>query len=258
MLGVVGVLGVLASCGSNAASPDARTGDPTLAAIRAEIFNTTCGLSTCHAPPTLAAKLNLRDEGLCEQMVAHTSCLFADKLLVVPGKPEVSFLIDKLRGRNLAGAPDPSCATSNERMPFGQPALSEAQIAQVEQWIKSGASCGGDVPGDAGLPSDAGVDAGEVALADVATFTALTTTLKVGERTPATVTLTRGAPSVGQTLILEPEDVALLGVTNAIEFAAGETTKTFDVLGKQPAAITTLTASSGTNSKTLTFTIVPP
>jgi hypothetical protein len=251
-------LGAVSACGSDNPPPDARPGDPTLAAIRAEIFDTTCGLSSCHAPPTVAAKLNLRDSGLCQQMVSRSSCLFSDRLLIVPGKPEASFLINKLRGTNLAGTPDPDCATSNERMPFGQVPLSEAKIAQIEQWIRDGASCGDEVPVDAGMPLDAGIDSGDDGLADVASFTAVTTTLKVGETTQATVTLTRGASTVGQILILDPEDVAILGVPNAIVLAYDETTKTFDVLGKQAAAITSLTASSGTNSMALTFTILPP
>ncbi len=254
-------LAVAAGCGSSASSPDARTGEPTLAAIRAEIFNVTCGLGTCHAAPTRAAKLDLRDgsdDSLCQQLVARTSCLFGDKLLVVPGKPEVSFLINKLRGTSLTGTPDPGCATTNDRMPMGQTPLSDAQIAQVEQWIRAGARCGDGLPTDAGVPVDAAIDGRDDGLADIATFTAVATTIRVGEATQATVTLTRGAASAGQTLILDPEDVAILGVPNALVYAAGETTKTFDVLGKQPAQLTSLTASSGTNSKTLTFTVLAP
>ncbi|MBC7976095.1 MAG: hypothetical protein H7138_14070, partial [Myxococcales bacterium] len=105
---------------------------------------------------------------------------------------------------------------------------------------------------------DAAIDSPGDGLADIATFTAVATTIRVGEATQATVTLTRGASSAGQNLILDPENLAILDAPNALVFAAGETTKTFDVLGKQPAPLTSLTASSGTNSKTLTFTVLAP
>ena len=156
---------VVGACGSTAAPADAPAGAATLAAIRAEIFNGTCAVGSCHASPTLAAKLDLLDNGVCHLLVSHTSCLFPTKFLVLPGKPEASFLLDKLRGTALDGTPDPSCATTNQmitnqRMPFGLPPLPESKISQIEAWIKEGADCGGDVGPDAGI--DAGVDLAKV------------------------------------------------------------------------------------------------
>src|SRR5512144_180446 len=124
----------MGACGSDTAPPDAPPDEPTLAAIRSDIFSGTCALSSCHATPTLEAKLNLRDNGLCHLLVSHSSCLFPDKMLVVPGKPEASFLLDKLRGIGLDGTPDPACATSNQQMPLGQPPLSGEKLAQIENW----------------------------------------------------------------------------------------------------------------------------
>lgn len=245
----------LAACGGSDNKPDAGpSGAPNLAAIRAEIFNGSCALGDCHTPPTSAAHLNLRDDGLCRQMVGRSSCLFGDKLLVVPGKPELSFLIDKLRGRNLTADQDPGCATTNMIMPYSGSPLSETQIAQIEGWIRSGASCGDDPASDAGV--DGPVDGGDTALADVATLTALATTIKVGERTQATVTLTHGAPPQGQLIIIDTEDGAAIGVPASFQVAAGQSQVTFDVLGKAPAAMATFTASSGTTSKALTMTVV--
>src|SRR5512144_473454 len=83
---------VAGACGPDTAPPDARPGDPTLAAIRSDIFNGSCALSSCHAQPTLATKLDLGSDGLCSLLVSHKSCLFPDRALVVPGKPELSFL----------------------------------------------------------------------------------------------------------------------------------------------------------------------
>ena len=79
---------------------------------------------------------------MCAALVGHSSCLFPHKLLVVPGKPELSFLLDKLDGTGLDAAPVKDCADSNEPMPFGAPPLSRDKIAQIRQWIRDGASCG--------------------------------------------------------------------------------------------------------------------
>jgi len=248
-------LGALAACGSDGNKPDAgATFAPNLAAIRSEIFSGTCALSTCHAPPTVAAKLDLRNDGLCSLMVGHSSCLFGERLIIVPGKPDLSFLVDKLRGRNLATGQDPTCGTTNMQMPSGGPPLAEDKIVQIETWIRNGASCGDDPASDAGV--DGPVDGGDTALADVATLTALATTIKVGERTQATVTLTHGAPPQGQTIIIDSDDTAFIGVPASFQVAPGDSTYTFDVLGKQPAAMATFTASSGTNSRSLTMTVV--
>lgn len=245
---------VLAACGSDASKVDAGAGEPTLAAIRAEVFGKTCALADCHAPPTPAAHLNLRDDGLCRLLVGHTSCLFANRQLIVPGKPELSFLMDKLRGRSLTADQDRACADTNMQMPYAAVPLGEDKLVQVETWIRNGASCGDDPASDAGV--DAPADGGDTALADVATLTVGATTIRVGERTTATVTLSHGAPPQGQTIIIDTEDGAVLGVPASFAVAAGDSSVTFDVLGKAPAAMATFTASSGTNSKAITMTVV--
>lgn len=241
---------VTGACGSDAAPADARPGDPTLAAIRSEIFDGSCSLGSCHADPTLAAKLDLHGTGLCHSLVNHKSCLFGDKLLVVPGKPEVSFLLNKLRGTGLDGTPDPACATSNELMPPGQSPLSDAKLAQIEDWIRMGADCGGDVS-----VSDAGVDGPAQSLADVASISAVATTIHVDELTQVTVVLTHGAPQpAGQTIVIDTEDGAIVGVPNALHVDPGESMKTFDVIGKLPGTAT-ITASSGTNLQSIVITV---
>ncbi|MCC6510877.1 MAG: hypothetical protein IT423_17375 [Pirellulaceae bacterium] len=54
--------------------------------------------------------------------------------VIVPGKPDESLLIKKLKG--LAG----------QRMPAGRPALSDAKIALISTWIKEGATYDGASP----------------------------------------------------------------------------------------------------------------
>jgi hypothetical protein len=244
---------VIGACRSDPGSPDAvPPADPTLAAIRSDIFHGACAVGGCHAEPMLSARLDLGSDGLCHLLVSHKSCLFANKILVVPGKPEASFLLDKLRGTGLDGTPDVTCATSNERMPFGQPPLPDSKIAQIEAWIRAGASCGDGAPVDAGAGGDAPGD-GE-ALADVASITPASTSIHVGESTQVTVTFTHGAPTAGQTLILEVDDGNVLDVPASRYLDPGTSSITFDVLGKA-AGWPTITASSGTNSMTLTITV---
>jgi len=270
VVGVVRVIGVLllalsaalvtGACGSDASPADARPGDPTLAAIRSDIFNGTCALSICHAEPTLEAKLDLRNNGLCHLLVSHKSCLFPTKLLVVPGKPEASFLLDKLRGTGLDGTPDPACETTNERMPLGQVPLSEDKLAQIEAWIRAGADCGGDVPSDAGV--DGAIDGPDDSLADVASVSAVATTLHVGERTQVTVTLTHGAPAgrvpPGQNIIIDVNELdppGVLALPNVVHVDPGVSSAVFEVQG-QALGSATIIVSTGTNSMTITITVI--
>lgn len=241
---------VVGACGSNAAPADAAPGEPTLAAIRSDIFNGTCALGSCHGNPTLAAKLDLQDNGLCRLLRSQTSCLFPTKFLVLPGKPEASFLMDKLRGTALSGTPDPSCATTNERMPIDQP-LPDSKISQIEAWIKAGADCGGDVG------PDAGIDAG-VTLANVVSISAGSTMLQVGDTTQVTVTLNHGAPPGGQLLILnifDSDDPSVLGFPNLVQVDAGVSSVPFAVMGKAVGSAT-ITASSGGTSQMVMITVM--
>lgn len=183
---------VMSACGSDPAPSDAQVGAPTLSAIRSEIFNRTCAVGGCHAGSAPAAALDLRSDSLCSALVGHRSCLFPDRVLVIAGKPEASFLINKLRGTGLDNAPGSTCATTNDRMPQRQPPLSDDKIAQIENWIRAGASC------DGAPMIDAGIDAPPELPADIASTTAGTTTLQVNQQTQVTVTLTHGAPSGGR------------------------------------------------------------
>jgi hypothetical protein len=140
-------------------------------------------------------------------------------------------------------------------MPLGQVPLSGSKLAQIEEWIRAGASCGGDVPNDAGAPDAPNDGAGE-SLADVASITAVATTIHVDEVTQVTVTLTHGAPSGGQTIIfdLSDADLAVLAVPNALHVDPGISSVTFDVRGKAlgPA---TITANAGTNAMSITMMV---
>lgn len=249
---------ILGACGSHTSPADAPSGAPTLAAIRSEIFNGTCTSDSCHARPMLAAKLDLRDDGLCSLLVKHTSCLFPGKFLVLPFRPEASFLLDKLRGTNLDGTPDPACAPTNKQMPFDLAPLSSSKIAQIEAWIQAGADCGNDPLIDAGI--DAPIDGPGEMSADVASITAAATTISVGQQTQVTVTLTRGAPASGEIVYLDLFDVENTNVLNVPypnqQVSAGVSSATFDVIGMS-AGVGGITANAGPSSMSLTIMVTP-
>lgn len=246
---------LISACGPDTAPPDAAPGEPTLAAVRSDILNSSCALGSCHAPATNAAKLNLSETGICHLLVNHASCLFPDKLLVVPGKPEASFLLDKLRGINLEGVPNPDCGTTNERMPLGQPALPANKLAQIEEWIRSGAACGGDVP-----PIDAAVDAAIDAPEpppDIVSIIPTTTTIRVGERIQVTITLSHAASANSPPVMLAVDNFTFVSVDSYVLLNEGVSSVTFDVIG-QAQGTATITATLGTSMMGITLTVVTP
>src|SRR5689334_20493163 len=116
--GVLAAL-VLGGCGEDTAPPPPPEGEPTFSAIHGDTLERSCALGSCHGGAAPAAKLDFHlvsaDDviKICYSLITRRSCLFSGKQLVVPFKPEASFLVDKLRGTALAGAPDPTCAGSN-------------------------------------------------------------------------------------------------------------------------------------------------
>jgi hypothetical protein len=248
----IGVL--VGACGSDRAEPPPPAGDPTFAAIHSGILERTCAVSACHSGAAPAAKLDFQLTGgndlvkLCQTVVRRTSCLFPDKVLIVPAKPEGSFLVDKLHVERLAGVPDPSCSSTNERMPMGLPALEIDQLDQIEEWVRLGAPCGGP-------PIDGGMGGGSDVPADILTIAAGATRIIAGGRTQVTVTLSGPAPSAGQNVILTVTDPTVLEVPPAVPVAAGASVATFEVVGKRPAGPTELTAEAGINAMSLSIDV---
>ena len=64
-----------------------------------------------------------------DQKASAFSKAASGSVTILPGKPETSEILRRVR------TPDP-----RKRMPFGQPALSETEIATLEKWIRAGAS----------------------------------------------------------------------------------------------------------------------
>ena len=139
------VLALLAACGggeeidAGGSGIDAGVGDDPLAIdesvaagsldqIHREIVSQRCSgqPGLCHNGQF---EPNLSTPALFYEYVVRRPALEkADRLRVAPGDPDASFLIDKLRNRDVG-----------TRMPLGAEPLAEEEIALVERWIADGA-----------------------------------------------------------------------------------------------------------------------
>ena len=117
----------LAACGSD----DGSSIEPTKEAIFQDVFKGSCATSGCH-DASGQGDLKLTGAGQLAEMVDKDA--FATKAaeeglkLVVAGKPEESYLIDRLEN-NVYGT----------RMPQGQEPLPAEVIDSIKQWITDGA-----------------------------------------------------------------------------------------------------------------------
>jgi hypothetical protein len=102
---------------------------PTLTQLQDEIFTPRCAFVGCHGPfPNLGLSL-LRGQSY-SSLVHVTSAELAPMKRVLPGSPDSSYIVLKLEG-------DPRIVA--ERMPYGGPYLSDADIRKVRDWIAAGA-----------------------------------------------------------------------------------------------------------------------
>ena len=84
----------------------------------------------CHGGVVPAEGLDLRVGAGYDDLVGVPSGQCGDRMLVEPGEPGASYLLDKVRGVDL-------CAGT--KMPKVGPGLSAAQITAISQWICNGA-----------------------------------------------------------------------------------------------------------------------
>lgn len=100
--------------------------------LEAEVFAPGCGRFTaCHKGPALsAAGLNLEKGRVADSLINARSTLFPEKMLVVPGEPENSYLMVAL------GSYDGELGEGGT-MPFNNPMLCQEKRDAVERWIES-------------------------------------------------------------------------------------------------------------------------
>ena len=105
---------------------------PTLDQIQTVIFTPTCATAGCHSGGVPAANLNLSDAvtSLANLVGVPTTQLAGAGIRVIVMDPDNSYLIQKLE--NAAGI-------QGAQMPLGRPALAQADIDHIRQWITDGA-----------------------------------------------------------------------------------------------------------------------
>ena len=120
----------MAACDGGAVAPE----DATFERVRAEVFGRSCNQSVCHGQG--AGDLDLTGGAEDFDAVVGVEAEGAPgRTLVVPGDPDASYLLAKMRGDDdIVGELMPQGA--------GEP-LAEA-VALVEAWIAAGAPDGGD------------------------------------------------------------------------------------------------------------------
>lgn len=95
-----------------------------LSEVETEVFKKSCAFTSCHTGASPAGGLNL--EGRTFDKLVNVQAA-SKTVLVVPGKPDQSFLLTKLNG-----------AMGNPVMPPDAP-LEPARLEMVRAWIANGA-----------------------------------------------------------------------------------------------------------------------
>lgn len=96
------------------------------------IFTQSCGgmNNGCHFKPAPSAGLSLKDGEAHKALLNKASMECDGATVVTAGKPEESFLINKLQGVELCGS---------KAMPLNQPKLPDDKIEIITNWICGGA-----------------------------------------------------------------------------------------------------------------------
>jgi hypothetical protein len=105
---------------------------PTLDQIQTIIFTPTCATAGCHSGGVPAAGLNLSDAdtSLANLVGMPTTQLGGAGIRVIVMDPDNSYLIQKLES---------AAGIEGVQMPFLRPALAQADIDHIRQWIMDGA-----------------------------------------------------------------------------------------------------------------------
>ncbi len=120
-----------ASCGSGdgyGTGGGGGTLTPTFTSIQANVFTPIC--VTCHSGASAPHGLRLDGGNSYALLVGVPSDEQPSILRVKPNDPNTSYLVQKIQGT----------AASGERMPAGMPALPQATIDTIRQWITNGAT----------------------------------------------------------------------------------------------------------------------
>jgi mono/diheme cytochrome c family protein len=129
----------IAGCSQNSSTPAGPTPNPnaTFSSIQRDIFETTdasgrAACSKCHTSTgrSPAGGLDLNHDTAYDQLVNMPTRAMPGAMRVIPGDPDHSYLVGKIEGAS---------GIAGQRMPSNGPYLTEAQIANIKQWIALGA-----------------------------------------------------------------------------------------------------------------------
>lgn len=127
---------LLTACGELKIPSDADGGggDPidqtaTFTRVQTEVFTPTCASVGCHDLLARQSELVLVAGRAYANTVNQPSVEIPSLMRVAPNDPNNSYLYRKITGAGITG----------DRMPQGQPPLSDAQIRLVRDWIRRGA-----------------------------------------------------------------------------------------------------------------------
>lgn len=198
---------------------------PEFASIQANVFTPVC--SPCHSGAGAPQGLRLDADNSYAALVGVPSSEVPGLLRVEPGDPDSSYLVQKLEGRASVGG----------RMPLNQPALPEATILVIRQWIQDGA-----------LPDSAASADGRSSFAVKAVSTSPNVIAVAFDRppdaslaSPETVELRDAAsapasPAIGAAVEVSPHNDALLLIVPAAPLGPGRYQLTLRGSGPVPLA----------------------
>jgi len=239
------LVAVLAAAAAACSEEEPARDEATFEAVVENVLVPRCTFASCHANPTVAAALDLTAEKACNTLLSTSSCLFPDRMRIVPGRPEESFFFHKLTGQGLDETPTGSCAQSNMTMPLGGMALPDDEIALVHDWIAAGASC------ERG-PDDMLPPGGEPAA--IAALSASRTAPVAGETIMITVMLDKAAPKEGQMIEIESDSSSISAPVQVVVPAEAAVAR-FEAYALRPTSRFTLRAISGQSSKNIILRI---
>ncbi len=240
---------VTAAAVAAACSDAAPAEPPTFQDVVEQVLTKKCTFGQCHSTTTAAASLDLSPARACETLVNQPSCLFPDRMRVVPGQPENSFFFHKLTGQGLEQVPTSNCGSdssnttvTNLLMPYGASELPDDELQLVHGWIAAGAPCEPDDPGP-------GPDA-----PTIASLTATSRAPLAGQTIAITVTLDQAAPERGQLIAIETDSSALTAPVQMV-VPASETSVQFEAYALRPTSRFTVRARAGQSSQELVLRI---
>ena len=112
--------------------------EPRFGALHSRIFVASCTFDACHSGDRPKEGLNALDADTFYGTTVDAPSLQRPELMrIEPAHPERSYLVNKLRGIDMA-AMDSTGSQESVRMPPEQP-LCEEKIELIEQWISAGA-----------------------------------------------------------------------------------------------------------------------